>query len=136
MPLVKFVNHTATISGKRTIEFVIFTHPAKPKENGYRRIAWLDWRPQNYEGDGLECLPNDGPWGIDGSDETFKYLNLFLSIIKRFYYGEINSWPGNTFYQLLEENLTNSKLIKTKLKERSEILRAIKDLLGIQGNNE
>lgn len=71
---VKFVNHPARISGKRTIEFALFTHPAKPKEQGYRRIAWLDWRPENYEGIGLKCLPNDGPCGIDGSDETFSYF--------------------------------------------------------------
>jgi len=70
----KFVNHKTTISGKRGTEFAVFTHPAKPKEKGYRQVAWTHWRPENYEGKQLKCLPNDGPWGIDGSDETFEYF--------------------------------------------------------------
>ena len=87
---VKFVNHKATITGKRTLEFVIFTHPAKPKDDGYRRIAWLDWPPQNYGGIGLKCIPNDGPFGIDGSDGTFKYfLRRYPNGAPRLY---INSW--------------------------------------------
>ncbi len=71
---VKFVNHTTTIQGRRSIEFYLITHPTKSKEEGYRRIQWLDWRPEKYAGIGLKCLPNDGPWGIDGSDETFEYF--------------------------------------------------------------
>jgi len=71
---VKFVNHKAPVTGKRTIEFALFTHPAKPKEAGYRRGQWLDWPPENLNGKELQCIPNDGPWGIDGSDETFKYF--------------------------------------------------------------
>jgi len=69
---VRFVNHTATIDGKRFTEFALFTHPAKPKEKNYRRVAWMNWRPENYEGEGLKCIPNDGPWGIDGSQQTFE----------------------------------------------------------------
>ena len=38
---VKFVNHETEVSGKRTITFSILTHPAKPKPENARRIAWL-----------------------------------------------------------------------------------------------
>ena len=38
---VRFVNHKAKIQGRRTIEFVLLTHPAKPKPKAFRRIAWL-----------------------------------------------------------------------------------------------
>jgi len=87
---VKFVNHKATVRGKHTVESVLFTHPLKPKDEGYRRVMWLDWPPQNYGGTGLECIPNDGPFGIDGSDETFKYfLRAYPNGAPRLY---INSW--------------------------------------------
>ncbi len=38
---VKFVNHTAVVEGRRTVEFMLLTHPAKPKPGGFRRIAWF-----------------------------------------------------------------------------------------------
>jgi len=69
-----FVNHAATIDRRRTIELALLTHPAKPKEPGYRRVAWLDWRPANLEGIAHRCHPNDGPGGIDGSDRSFSYF--------------------------------------------------------------
>jgi len=71
---IKFVNHKAVISGKRTVEFAVFTHPVKSREKDYRYTAWLDWPPGSYNGKELKCLPNDGPWGIAGSGETFKYF--------------------------------------------------------------
>ncbi|HUS46653.1 MAG TPA: hypothetical protein VM098_00925, partial [Phycisphaerae bacterium] len=42
---VKFVNHKADVRGRRTIEFMILTHPSKPKPPEYRKLAWL------YRGD-------------------------------------------------------------------------------------
>jgi hypothetical protein len=42
---VKFVNHKTTVQGNRTIEFNILTHPAKPKPEDFRKIAWF------YQGD-------------------------------------------------------------------------------------
>ena len=71
---IKFVNHETTVEGNRTIEFVVFTHPVKAKPADHRRAQWLDWPPANYGGENLECLPNDGPWGIAGSDATFEYF--------------------------------------------------------------
>lgn len=95
---VKFINHTAVVSGRRALTFALFTHPAKPKEAGYRRIAWLDWRPEKYAGRHLECLPNDGPWGIDGSDETFKhFLRAYPNGAPRLY---INSWVNSGIPEL------------------------------------
>ncbi len=37
---VQFVNHPAEVAGKRTIEFTILTHPAKPKPKNFRLDAW------------------------------------------------------------------------------------------------
>lgn len=37
----KFINHPATVEGKRTIEFNILTHPSKPKPKAFREVAWL-----------------------------------------------------------------------------------------------
>ena len=37
---VVFVNHPAEVEGRRTIEFSILTHPAKPKPENFRRHAW------------------------------------------------------------------------------------------------
>ena len=42
---VQFVNHQADVKGSRTVEFMILTHPSKPKPAGYRKLAWL------YRGD-------------------------------------------------------------------------------------
>ncbi|MBS3764744.1 MAG: hypothetical protein KGZ25_15700, partial [Planctomycetes bacterium] len=72
---VRFVNHPTTISGMRSTEFALFTHPAKPKEDDYRSVAWLHWRPENYEGDPPHAaLPNDGPGGISGSSKAFDHF--------------------------------------------------------------
>ena len=38
---VKFVNHEVEVQGQRTVEFGLLTHPAKPKPEGFRKIAWL-----------------------------------------------------------------------------------------------
>ncbi|HUU60195.1 MAG TPA: glycoside hydrolase domain-containing protein, partial [Phycisphaerae bacterium] len=38
---VRFVNHKTTVSGRRTIEFMLLTHPAKAKPKGYRRIGYF-----------------------------------------------------------------------------------------------
>lgn len=75
---VKLVNHPATISGKRSTTFALLTHPAKPKESQYRRIAWYHRRPVNYEGSPPHAaLPNDGPGGISGSDTAFEHFKKF-----------------------------------------------------------
>jgi len=37
----KFANHTQPAHGTGTIEFMLLTHPAKPKPKGFRRIAWF-----------------------------------------------------------------------------------------------
>ena len=72
---VKLVNHQVTLSGKRATTFALFTHPAKPKEKHYRRIAWYHRRPCNYEGTPPHAaLPNDGPGGISGSETAFEYF--------------------------------------------------------------
>ena len=42
---VKLVNHAADVRGRRTVEFMVLTHPSKPKPAGYRKLAWL------YRGD-------------------------------------------------------------------------------------
>ena len=39
----KFVNHTAPVSGQRTIDFTLLTHPSKSKPKGFRNQAWF-WR--------------------------------------------------------------------------------------------
>lgn len=70
----KFVNHKSNVQGKRTVECAIFVHPSKPKEAGYRHTQWLAWRPWNGN-DGNSVLPNDGPGGIDGSDQAFEFFN-------------------------------------------------------------
>ncbi len=37
---VQFVNHAVQVSGQRTVEFSILTHPAKPKPKNYRNTMW------------------------------------------------------------------------------------------------
>jgi hypothetical protein len=37
---VAFVNHPAEVKGRRTIEFAVLTHPAKPKPENFRQQAW------------------------------------------------------------------------------------------------
>jgi hypothetical protein len=37
---VLFVNHQAQIRGRRTIDFSVLTHPAKPKPDEFRTAAW------------------------------------------------------------------------------------------------
>jgi hypothetical protein len=37
---VAFVNHSAEVTGRRTIDFAILTHPAKPKPENFRQHAW------------------------------------------------------------------------------------------------
>ncbi|MEI6972748.1 MAG: glycoside hydrolase domain-containing protein, partial [bacterium] len=37
---VAFVNHPAEVTGRRTIDFAILTHPAKPKPENFRQQAW------------------------------------------------------------------------------------------------
>jgi len=37
---VRFVNHRATVEGRRTIPFTLLTHPAKDKPKNYRTAAW------------------------------------------------------------------------------------------------
>ncbi len=37
----KFVNAPTPISGSKTVEFLILTHPAKPKPDGYRKEGWF-----------------------------------------------------------------------------------------------
>lgn len=106
---VKFVNHVAVIQGKRTIEFVILVHPAKPKAENYRKLAW--YYGSFWDGEATNnALPNDGPGGIDGSDlamQLFKqrypknpprlYINNWVNVglpalQKNAYTGE---WLGN-----------------------------------------
>ncbi len=43
----KFINHTATVNGSRTIAFAVLTHPAKPKPKKWRHQAWY-WRGGNW----------------------------------------------------------------------------------------
>jgi hypothetical protein len=72
---VRFVNHKATLSGRRSTTFALLMHPAKPKEKDYRRIAWYHPWPCNYEGTPPHAaLPNDGPGGIDGSETAFEFF--------------------------------------------------------------
>ncbi|MCZ7649469.1 MAG: DUF6067 family protein [Planctomycetota bacterium] len=112
---VKFVNHAARIEGKREIEFCILTHPAKPKEEGYRRVQWLDWHPQNYEGTGLKCLPNDGPCGIDGSDETFQYFTKqYPKGAPRLYF--IKNWQNSGTPPLAKGAYTGEWLLDSSAK--------------------
>jgi len=35
-----FVNHTTEVTGRRSLDFSILTHPAKPKPDRFRRYAW------------------------------------------------------------------------------------------------
>ena len=37
---VMFVNHPVEVEGRRTLDFSILTHPAKPKPENYRLYAW------------------------------------------------------------------------------------------------
>ncbi|MDP6116094.1 MAG: DUF6067 family protein [Planctomycetota bacterium] len=72
---VKLINHKASISEKRSTTFALLTHPAKAKEEHYRRISWYHRRPTNYEGTPPHAaLPNDGPGGISGSDTAFEHF--------------------------------------------------------------
>ncbi len=106
---VKFVNHPAVVKGKRTIEFVIFTHPCKFKEKDYRKIAWIHQVPCNYEGIQLKCLPNDGPFGIDGSDETFKYFRKrYPNGAPRLYF--IKNWLNSGIPELQKRAYTGEWL--------------------------
>ncbi|HUU60673.1 MAG TPA: hypothetical protein VMZ50_14125 [Phycisphaerae bacterium] len=62
---VKFINHAERVSGRRTVEFALLTHPAKPKEKGFRRVQWLTWRapgdrpagsPKGYRPDSVDGI--------------------------------------------------------------------------------
>ncbi len=37
---VAFINHPSEVSGERSLDFSILTHPAKPKPDNFRRYAW------------------------------------------------------------------------------------------------
>jgi hypothetical protein len=58
---VKFVNHTTEIDGRETLKFHVLTHPAKPKPQNYREIAWLyrgDTWARGYQVEPVELSEN------------------------------------------------------------------------------
>jgi len=115
---VKFINHTATVSGRRTIEFLLLTHPSKNKENEYRRVAWIYQVPVNYGGQELECLPNDGPWGIDGSDTTFEFFRKrYPSSAPRLYIDK--NWVNSGIPELQKNAYTGEWLLDQNAKVNS-----------------
>jgi len=56
--------HPFDVQGNRTIDFHILTHPAKPKPDNYRTIAW------NYHGSWMTT--GYGKEAVDLSDEYLK----------------------------------------------------------------
>jgi len=42
---VLLVNAPVDVAGKKTVEFALLTHPARPRAADYRRAQWLTWRP-------------------------------------------------------------------------------------------
>jgi len=60
---ILFVNHPFDVQGSRTIDFHILTHPAKPKPDNYRTIAW------NYHGSWMTT-----GYGIEAVDLSDEYL--------------------------------------------------------------
>ena len=110
---VKFVNHKTRIAGRRTLEFAVFTHPVKPRPKNYRLTAWLDWPPGNYEGEELKCMPNDGPWGIAGSDETFQhFLRSYPNGAPRLY---IFGWRNSGIPELQKRAYTGEWLLSQSM---------------------
>jgi len=65
---VKFINHAAAVSGARTIEFALLTHPAKAKEKGFRKMQWLAWRADKDRAAGSP--KGYQPAGVDGLGAT------------------------------------------------------------------
>ena len=65
---VVFVNHSAEVKGRHTIEFALLTHPAKPKPENARLYAWQYNAGEEYQADSVnkyrgydpKADPNDG----------------------------------------------------------------------------
>mgnify|MGYP006279688937 CR=1 FL=1 len=56
--VTKFVNHPSDVKGTHTIEFTVLTHPAKPKPENHRELAWFwrgaRWADEYFGGDFLK----------------------------------------------------------------------------------
>ncbi|MDP7133235.1 MAG: hypothetical protein QF437_22255, partial [Planctomycetota bacterium] len=71
---VVFINHPAEVKGRRTIDFSILTHPAKPKPVNFRRNAWHYCAGEQWASQGRLQLdwgaePDFVPWSY--SEENF-----------------------------------------------------------------
>jgi len=76
----------------------------------------------------------DGENLTSDNEETLQLINELLNIVKRIYYGEVNRWPGNTFIGEVNDKIDNKRLITTTLKDKDDIFKAVKDLLGTRGS--
>ncbi|MBI2194492.1 MAG: hypothetical protein HYU36_21145 [Planctomycetes bacterium] len=97
---VRFVNHPAAVTGRRSIEFLLLVHPAKPKSPDARRLAWF--YGSYWDGEATNnALPNNGPGAIDGSDLAMElFRQRYPKNPPRLY---INNW-GNVGLPEFQKN--------------------------------
>jgi len=74
---VRFVNHKATVKGKRSIGFTVLVHPAKPKPENWRQLAWY------YQ----------GTVGLGYSVEPIELSEEYLKKRWRYAAGAPKDWP-------------------------------------------
>ena len=76
---VKFVNHQTDAKGKRTLDFAVLTHPAKPKPKNFRQLAWY------YQ----------GPVGLGYAVEPIELSEEYLRRRWRYAAGAPKDWPDD-----------------------------------------
>jgi hypothetical protein len=69
-----FVNHPATVNGRRMIDFTILTHPAKPKPENARLYAWQYNAGEEWQVASPKLLQRPVP-SFNGEGSKYKFRN-------------------------------------------------------------